>query len=95
MQGTIYRFVLPHGYLSSDGNLHREVEMRKGRPQDEVRAMMDPRAQEQEGFGMVLLLASVIERLGTLTQIDETIIASLSKEDLAYLKEQYRIMNEG
>ncbi len=95
MQRTTYRFVLPHGYQSADGSLQKEGEMHKGSAKEEVRAMMDPRAQEQEGFGFLLLLASVIERLGTLTQVDETIIASLSKEDLDYLKEQYRIINEG
>lgn len=90
-----YTFLLPHGYHDAQGNVHREGIMRKGSAIDEVKAMMDPRAQEQEGFGMILLLASVIERLGSLQEVDETKIASLSEEDLAYLKEQYRIINEG
>lgn len=90
-----YTFLLPHGYQDAQGNVHREGIMRKGSAIDEVKAMMDPRAQEQEGFGMILLLASVIERLGSLQEVDETMIASLSEEDLAYLKEQYRIINEG
>ena len=90
-----YTFLLPHGYQDAQGNVHREGIMRKGSAIDEVKAMMDPRAQEQEGFGMILLLASVIERFGSLQEVDETKIASLSEEDLAYLKEQYRIINEG
>lgn len=90
-----YTFVLPHGYQDAQGKVHREGTMRKGSAIDEVKAMMDPRAQEQEGFGMILLLASVIERLGSLQEVDETMIAALSDEDLSYLKEQYRIINEG
>lgn len=90
-----YTFLLPHGYQDAQGNVHREGIMRKGSAIDEVKAMMDPRAQKQEGFGIILLLASVIERFGSLQEVDETMIASLSDEDLAYLKEQYRIINEG
>ena len=90
-----YTFLLPHGYQDAQGNVHREGIMRKGSAIDEVKAMMDPRAKEREGFGMILLLASMIERLGSLQEVDETMIASLSEEDLAYLKEQYRIINEG
>lgn len=90
-----YTFLLPHGYQDAQGNVHREGIMRKGSAIDEVKAIMDPRVQKQEGFGMILLLASVIERFGSLQEVNETVIASLSDEDLAYLKEQYRIINEG
>ena len=45
-----YTFLLPHGYQDAQGNVHREGIMRKGSAIDEVKAMMDPRVQKQEGF---------------------------------------------
>ena len=93
-QEKTYPILLPKGYQDGKGEMHRAGEMRKGTPQDEVLAMLDPRSRQQEGFGLIILLSRVIQHLGTLENVDETIIASLAKEDIEYLKEQYRIINE-
>ena len=68
--------------------------MRRASAADEVRAMLDPRSREQEGYGIIVLLASVIVSLGDLAGVDTQVIEALSEEDLTYLREQYRILNE-
>ena len=87
-------FLLPQGYRDEQGQLHRSGRMRRASAADEVRAMLDPRSREQEGYGIIVLLASVIVSLGDLAGVDTKVIEALSEEDLTYLREQYRILNE-
>lgn len=89
-----YPISLPHGYQDEEGKLHRNGVMRQATPGDEVRAMMDARSLREEGYGRLLLLTSVIERLGDLEDVSVQVIEALGKEDLDYLIEQYRIINE-
>lgn len=87
-------FLLPQGYRDEQGQLHCSGRMRRASAADEVRAMLDPRSREQEGYGIIVLLASVIVSLGDLAGVDTQVIEALSEEDLTYLREQYRILNE-
>ena len=87
-------FLLPQGYRDDQGQRHRNGRMRRASAADEVRAMLDPRSREQEGYGIIVLLASVIVSLGDLAGVDTQVIEALSEEDLTYLREQYRILNE-
>ena len=87
-------FLLPQAYRGEQGQLQRSGRMRRASAADEVRAMLDPRSREQEGYGIIVLLASVIVSLGDLAGVDTQVIEALSEEDLTYLREQYRILNE-
>lgn len=91
---TEFPFVLPRGYLDSEGNLHREGVMRLATAFDEIAPMKDPRVQTNPGYLVVILLARVITRLGELTSINPKVIEGLFSVDLAYLQDFYRQINE-
>jgi len=91
---TEFPFVLPRGFLDSDGNLHREGVMRLSTAFDEIAPMKDPRVQANPGYLVVILLSRVITRLGQLTSINPKVIEGLFSADLAYLQDFYRQVNE-
>ena len=89
-----FAFTLPMGYVDGEGNLHREGVMRLATAFDEIAPLKDPRVQANPAFLLVILLARVVTRLGTLDQINPKIIESLFAADLAYLQDFYRRVNE-
>ena len=91
---TEFPFVLPRGYLDSEGAVHREGVMRLATAFDEIAPMKDPRVQANPGYLIVILLARVITRLGQLTSINPKVIEGLFAADLAYLQDFYRQINE-
>lgn len=94
MLQTEFAFTLPMGYVDGEGNLHREGVMRMATAFDEIAPLKDPRVQANPAFLLVILLARVVTRLGTLDQINPKIIESLFAADLAYLQDFYRRVNE-
>ena len=94
MLQTEFAFTLPMGYVDGEGNLHREGVMRMATAFDEIAPLKDPRVQANPSFLLVILLARVVTRLGTLDQINPKIIESLFAADLAYLQDFYRRVNE-
>jgi hypothetical protein len=91
---TEFPFVLPRGYLDSDGNLNREGVMRLATAFDEIAPMKDPRVQTNPGYLIVILLSRVVVRLGELTSLNPKLIEGLFSADLAYLQDFYRQINE-
>jgi hypothetical protein len=91
---TEFPFQLPHGYRDSEGNLHREGTMRMATAFDEIGPLKDPRVQSNPGFLVIILLARVITRLGTLEHLHPKIIEGLLSADLLYLQEFYRRIND-
>lgn len=91
---TEFPFVLPRGYLDSEGILHRNGVMRLATAYDEIAPMKDPRVQTNPGYLVVILFSRVITRLGELTTVNPKIIESLFSADLAYLQDFYRQVNE-
>ena len=91
---TEFPFTLPRGYLDAEGNLHREGVMRLATAFDEIAPMKDPRVQSNPGYLVIILLARVITRLGTLEQLNPKLIEGLFAADLAYLQDLYRHINE-
>jgi len=92
---TEYEFILPKGYLDSEGNLHREGVMRLATAADEILPLKDPRVQANPAYLVVILLSRVITRLGSLEAINPKVMEGLFASDLAYLQDFYNRINGG
>jgi hypothetical protein len=86
-------FVLPRGYTDAEGQLHRHGAMRLATALDEIEPLQDPRVQANEAYLVILLLARVIVRLGTLPSVTTQVIENLYASDLAYLQDVYQRLN--
>jgi len=93
MLQTEYEFQLPLGYVDKEGNLHRDGLMRLATAADEIQPLKDPRVRANEAYLVVILLARVVERLGSLAQVNPQVIEGLYAADLAYLQELYNRIN--
>lgn len=91
---TEFDFVLPRGYVASDGSLHRKGRMRLATAMDEIAPMRDPRVKANQAYLVIILLARVITKLGDVDVIDTGVIENLFSADLAYLQDLYRKINE-
>ncbi|MHB1295096.1 MAG: phage tail assembly protein [Anaerolineae bacterium] len=94
MLQTEFEFTLPMGYVDEHGNVHREGVMRLATAIDEIAPMRDPRVRANEAYLTIILLARVIVRLGTLSQVNTGVVEHLFSADLAYLQDLYRRINE-
>ena len=90
---TEYEFTLPMGYVDAEGDLHREGVMRLATAADEILPLKDPRVQKNEAYLVVILLARVVTRLGSLAAINPKVIEGLFATDLAFLQELYNRIN--
>jgi len=90
---TEFEFELPRGYLHSDGTLHRTGRMRLATARDELRPQIDIRVKENPAYLSVVLLAQVITRLGSLTDIHPGLVEQMYATDIAFLQEFYRRVN--
>jgi len=90
---TEHEFELPKGYVDESGTLHRRGVMRLATAADEIMPLKDPRVQALPAYLIVVLLARVVTRLGTLPQVSPKIVESLFTEDLAYLQGLYNRIN--
>lgn len=91
---TEYEFVLPKGYVDENGVVHTEGTMRMATARDEIAPLRDPRVRNNEAYLVILLLAQVITRLGSLTRVTPSIIENMFAADIAYLQDFYRQINE-
>src|SRR5215216_3834114 len=92
---TEIEFELPKGYVDESGTLHRRGIMRLATAADEILPLRDPRVQQNEAYLAVIVLARVITRLGTLTDIHTGVIENLYASDLGYLQRLYEKFNAG
>ena len=60
---TEYEFILPRGYVDSDGNLHREGVMRLANAKDEIVPLNDLRVQRNRAYLIIVLLSRVVTQL--------------------------------
>ena len=90
---TEFEFVLPRGYVDSAGELHRNGTMRLATAADEILPQKDPRVQGNPAYLVVILLARVLTRLGTIETINPKVIEGLFAADLAYLQDFYNRIN--
>ena len=91
---TEFEFILPRGYVDSEGNLHREGVMRLANAKDEIVPLNDLRVQRNRAYLIIVLLSRVITRLGTLPEVNTGIIENLFAGDLRFLEEMYNRINE-
>jgi hypothetical protein len=90
---TEHEFVLPHGYLDDNGELHREGVMRLATAGDEILPLKDPRVQKNPAYLVVIVLSRVITRLGSLETVTTKTIENLFVADLAFLQRLYNEIN--
>ncbi len=90
---TEFPFVLPRGYIDADGAVHREGQMRLATTADEILPLKDPRVQSNPAYLVVILLARVITRLGSVEAINPKIIEGVYASDLAFLQDFYNRIN--
>lgn len=93
---TSYPFVLPRGYVDRHGTLHKEGRMRLATARDELEPLRDPTITGPDDPRLtILVLARVVEELGTLELITTHEIESLFAIDLAFLQDFYGVINFG
>ena len=90
---TEFELELPFGYVDGSGTLHKKCAMRLACARDEIEPLKDPRVQENEAYLIVILLARVLTRLGTLPAVDTDVIENLFVKDLDYLQQRYNEIN--
>ncbi len=91
---TEFAFRLPRGYLDESGTLHRDGVMRLATARDELVPLYDDRVRENAAYLTVVLLARVITRLGTITDVHPGMVENLFASDLAFLQDLYRRVNQ-
>ena len=90
---TEFGFMLPRGYVDATGTVHREGVMRLATARDELIPVRDDRVRENSAYLTVVLLARVINRIGTVTDIHAGVIENLFAADLTFLQDLYRRIN--
>ena len=93
MLQTEHEFTLPMGYVDGEGNLHRHGIMRLATAGDEILPLKDPRVRNNEAYLVVILLARVITRLGSLSVVNPQVIEGLFAKDFAFLQSVYNRIN--
>ena len=91
---TEFEFELPRGYVDSAGVLHRRGAMRLATARDELVPLHDDRVRENPAYLTVVLLARVLTRLGTLTDVHAGVVENMFASDLAFLQDLYRRVNQ-
>ncbi|MCW2540380.1 MAG: hypothetical protein JWN95_2105 [Frankiales bacterium] len=93
---TTYPFVLPRGYVDGSGTLHRKGTMRLATARDELEPLRDPTVTGPDDPRLtILVLARVVESLGTVELISSYEIEGLFAVDLAFLQDFYGVINFG
>jgi hypothetical protein len=90
---TEFPFVLPRGYVDGGGTVHRTGSMRLATARDELVPLRDDRVRENPAYLSVVLLARVVTRLGTITDVHAGLVEDLFASDLAFLQDLYRRVN--
>jgi hypothetical protein len=88
-----FGFTLPHGLADPDGGRHRDGAMRLATAFDEIEPLKDPRVRANPGYLVIILLARVITRLGSIEHLNTRAIENLYAADLAYLQDFYQRIN--
>src|SRR5688500_12602902 len=91
---TEFPFLLPRGFVDTNGTVHRDGVMRLATARDEIIPQRDPRVRENEAYLTILLLSRVVTKLGSLGQVHTGVIEGLFASDLAFLQDLYRGINQ-
>ena len=90
---TEYAFTLPLGYVDATGAVHREGAMRLATARDEIEPLRDPSVRRNEAYVTVLLLARVISRIGSVTDVTPELVEGLYAADFDHLQRLYERLN--
>jgi hypothetical protein len=90
---TEFAFELPRGYVDETGTVHRSGVMRLATARDELVPLRDDRVRENAAYLTVVLLARVVTRIGSVTDVHAGVIENLFAADLAFLQDMYRRIN--
>ncbi|MFD0203272.1 MULTISPECIES: hypothetical protein [Saccharothrix] len=90
---TEFAFELPRGYVDDSGAVHRSGVMRLATARDELVPLRDDRVRENSAYLTVVLLARVIVRIGSVTDVHAGVVENLFASDLAFLQDVYRRIN--
>jgi hypothetical protein len=90
---TDFAFTLPRGYVDDDGVVHREGTMRLATARDEIEPLRDPAVRENEAYLTVLLLARVVTRVGTITDVGAELVERMYAADFDHLQRLYERLN--
>jgi hypothetical protein len=90
---TEIEFTLPKGFIDETGALHRSGVMRLATGADEILPQRDPRVQANPAYFIIIVLARVITRLGSLPEVDTRVVESLFAADLEHLRRLYEQVN--
>ncbi|HKT00634.1 MAG TPA: hypothetical protein VJT31_13970 [Rugosimonospora sp.] len=93
MLRTEFAFELPRGYVDETGTVHRSGVMRLATARDELVPLRDDRVRENPAYLTVVLLARVVTRIGSVTDVHAGVIENLFAADLAFLQDMYRRVN--
>lgn len=91
---TEFTFVLPRGYVDPSGTVHRDGVMRLATARDELVPLRDDRVRENPPYLTIVLLARVIMRIGSVTDIHAGVVENLFAADSAFLQDLYRRINQ-
>ncbi len=91
---TEFDFVLPRGYVDASGTRHRSGTMRLATARDELLPLLDARVRDQQAYLTIVLLSRVITRLGTLGDVDTSVVENMFAADVAFLQDLYRRINQ-
>jgi hypothetical protein len=91
---TQFEFNLPRGYVDSEGNVHKHGVMRLATAMDEIAPLRDVRVSANQAYLTIILLARVVVKIGSLSQVNTGVIENLFAADMAYLQAFYRQINE-
>lgn len=93
---TRYEFTLPRGYVDREGAVHRHGVMRLATARDELEPLRDPTIQGPDDPRLtIVVLARVVEKLGSVELVTPHEIENLFAADLAYLQDFYGVINFG
>ena len=93
---TEFAFRLPKGFVDSAGTLHVDGLMRLATARDEIEPLRDPRiAGPDDPYLTIAILARVITRLGTITDVTPQHVESLFAADHGHLQDLYGVVNFG
>lgn len=91
---TEFAFVLPRGYVDTNGNVHRQGAMRLATARDELVSQRDDRVRENPNYLAVVLISRVVSHIGDIDDVHAGTIENLFASDLAFLQDLYRRINQ-
>jgi len=89
-----FSFTLPRGFVDENGTAQRQGKMRLATARDEIRAKSHRQVRQYPDYLTLVMLASVITELGTLSTVSAAQLEGLFTQDLSYLKTFYTRLNK-